>query len=381
MERSGRWDRVLRRTDQRIWDGLLALAVLTYVLAAFFAGAGPANDRGSLVLPIVLLSTATVPLAWRRRAPVTVAWIVVVSDVLLSLTGHETRSVVCVIIAVYTVAAYTDVRRLIPAVPPLAIVGMIPLVVNRWRIVDALLAVTWDAIIPFIFGRIAFVRRVRISRDRELAAQEAIATERARIARELHDIVAHHMGVMVVQAAAARAVAETDRAAVGQALHQIEDSGRSGLAEMRRLLEILSPGPSDERAPQPGLGCLDHLLEEMRRSGLPVELVVQGTAPRLPAGVDLSAYRIVEEALTNSLTHAGGAHARVLLRFDPDALEIEVADDGPGPAIQMSDGPGRGLIGMRERVQLFGGTLVAGPRPGGGFLVRAKIQVPRDTPA
>jgi signal transduction histidine kinase len=379
VERVGGWER-LRRVDQRTWDALLALAVLTYVLAAFLSTAPAASDAGSVTVPVVLLVTASVPLAWRRRAPLSVAWIVVVSDVVLSLTGHETRSVICVIIAVYSTAAYTDGRTLIFAVPPLAAVGIIPLVANHWRLVDALLAVTWDAVIPFVFGRIMFDRRLRIAHDRVLAAQDAVTVERARIARELHDIVAHHMGVMVVQAAAAGAVADRDPAAVREALHQIEDSGRAGLAEMRRLLDILSPDQRDERAPQPGLGRLDQLIEEVRASGLPVERVIEGSPRALPAGVDLTAYRIVQEALTNTLSHAGDAHARVLLRFEPDCLEIEVADDGRGDAARSLPGAGRGLIGMRERVQLFGGTLVSGPRPGGGFLVRAGLPLTKDAP-
>jgi signal transduction histidine kinase len=366
--------------DQWTWDVLLALAVLTWVLVTFLSTAPAANDAGSVVVPVGLLVTASVPLAWRRRAPLIVAWIVVVSDVLLSLAGYETRSVDCVVIAVYSAAAYSDGRTLVFAVPPLAAVGIIPLVVNHWRLVDALLAVTWDALIPFVFGRIMFDRRLRIARDRVLAAQDAVTVERARIARELHDIVAHHMGVMVVQAAAAGAVADRDPVAVGDALHQIEDSGRAGLAEMRRLLEILSPEQRDERAPQPGLGRLDELVEGMRASGLPVERVNEGSPRALPAGIDLTAYRIVQEALTNTLSHAGDAHARVLLRFEPDSLEIEVADDGRGEATRSLPGAGRGLIGMRERVQLFGGTLVSGPRPGGGFIVRARLPLAKDTP-
>ncbi|HSD48470.1 MAG TPA: ATP-binding protein, partial [Actinomycetota bacterium] len=153
-----------------------------------------------------------------------------------------------------------------------------------------------------------------------------------------------------------------------------------GLTEMRRLLEILK---SDERngarAPQPGLERLDELLEGMRATGLPVETVIEGTPQPLSPGVDLSAYRIVQEALTNTLKHAGDAHARVLLRYGLDALEIEVADDGRG-AID-ADGGGQGLIGMRERVQLFGGTFESGPRPGGGFLVRARLPLLEGTPA
>jgi signal transduction histidine kinase len=218
-----------------------------------------------------------------------------------------------------------------------------------------------------------FNRRRRVVRDRELAARDAVAAERAAIARELHDVVAHHMSVMVVQAGAARAVGDFDPAAASDALRQIESSGRTGLAEMRRLLGILkAEDDGDGRTPQPGLADLGELLDAMRATGLAVEAVVEGSSRSLPPGVDLSAYRIVQEALTNALRHAGGASARVLVRYEPNALELEIADDGPGPP----DGAptrGHGLIGMRERAQLFGGAFEAGPRPGGGFLVRARL--------
>ena len=188
------------------------------------------------------------------------------------------------------------------------------------------------------------------------------------------------MSVMVVQAGAARAVGTSDPAAAAEALRQIEASGRTGLAEMRRLLGILkAEDHGNGRAPQPGLARLGELLDAMRASGLPVEAVVEGTPRALSPGVDLSAYRIVQEALTNSLRHAGGASARVVVRYEPDAVELEVADDGPGSPADAEASGGHGLIGMRERVQLFGGELEAGPRPGGGFLVRARL--PTRSPA
>src|SRR3712207_4404448 len=219
------------------------------------------------------------------------------------------------------------------------------------------------AMLPILIGRMTFNRRRRIVRDREVAAREAVTAERAAIARELHDVVAHHMSVMVVQAGAARTVVGADPEAAADALRQIEASGRTGLAEMRRLLEVLkADGASGERTPQPGLAQLDDLLASMRATGLPVEAVVEGEPRPLPPGVDLSAYRIVQEALTNALRHAGGASARVLLRYEPDALEIEVVDDGRG-SVDGSEG-GHGLIGMRERVQLFGGDLTTGSAPG-----------------
>jgi signal transduction histidine kinase len=277
-------------------------------------------------------------------------------------------------VALYTASSLRERGPLALVIAPLFALSGTALLLDARNWVEVLATVVVEGGIPIAFGRVVFNRRRRVVRDREEAAREAVSVERSRIARELHDIVAHHMSVMVVQAAAARAVAGRDPAAADDALRQIETSGRAGLTEMRRLLEILkSQERGEERAPQPGLARLDELVDGMRATGLSVETVVEGTPHELPPGVDLSAYRIVQEALTNTLKHAGDAHARVLLRYEPGAIEIEVADDGRGAGNGETAGGGRGLIGMRERVQLFGGTLDSGPRDGGGFVVRARL--------
>jgi signal transduction histidine kinase len=224
-----------------------------------------------------------------------------------------------------------------------------------------------------------FNRRRRIADDRARAARDAVAAERARIARELHDVVAHAMSVMVVQAGAARTALEREPAVAEEALRRIEETGRVGLGEMRRLIGLLRPEDPADLAPQPDLARLDELLETMRHAGLQVEAVVEGSPRELPQGVGLTAYRLVQEALTNVLKHAGESHARVLLRFDEDALEVEVFDDGLGPLRDGTTLGGHGLIGMRERVELFGGSLETGPRPGGGFEVRARLPVAEET--
>jgi signal transduction histidine kinase len=198
-----------------------------------------------------------------------------------------------------------------------------------------------------------------------------VAEERSRIAREMHDAVAHAMTVMVVQAGGARSVIGRDPAGAVAALRRIEDTGRAGLGEMRRLIGVLAPNGGAALEPQPSLDGMDELLETMRATGLPVEAIVEGTPRDLPPGVDLAAYRVIQEALTNTLKHAGRAHARVLLRYGDRSLELEIADDGPGASLERSHG--RGLIGMRERLALFGGSLETGGRPGGGFMVRAQI--------
>jgi signal transduction histidine kinase len=373
----GWWER-LRRVDHRIWDALLALGMVAVGVLAF-ALRDQRPDEPPAALGFALVVVAGASLAWRRRAPLTVATIVCAAVATAALFGYWPEFVAPLWIAVYSAAAYTGRDRLVRVLLPVALLTSVAISLGeRWdrglNWVDVLsdLVVTFG--VPFLLGRMTFNRRRRIVRDREVATREAVAAERAAIARELHDVVAHHMSVMVVQAGAARAVGARDPAAAAEALRQIEASGRTGLAEMRRLLEVLkAEEDGDGRVPQPGLARLGELLEAMRASGLPVEAVVEGTPRPLPPGVDLSAYRIVQEALTNSLRHAGGASARVVVRYEPDALELEIADDGPGPPEDPEASGGHGLIGMRERVQLFGGGLEAGPRQGGGFLVRARL--------
>ena len=195
--------------------------------------------------------------------------------------------------------------------------------------------------------------------------------ERARIARELHDVVAHAIGVMVVQAGAARTIVDRDPTAAKAAIEQVERTGRDGLVEMRRLIGVLTSDGAGDRAPQPGLGALDELVATMRSTGLAVEVVRAGEERPLAAGPDLTAYRVIQEALTNVLKHAGPAHARVTLGYEDARLVIEVEDDGIGPSA--NDDPGHGLVGMRERIGLYGGVLETGVRRGGGFAVHAEI--------
>jgi signal transduction histidine kinase len=369
------WDR-LRRVDHRIWDGLLALVVLVLGVLAFAARARTPGEPAGLGLALVIV--AAVALAWRRRAPLVVAAIVAAAVSTAALFGYWPEFVALNVIALYTAAANVDRRRFLTILVPVGVLSSVAISVGEYserglNWVEIAFGLVVSAGLPILVGRMTFNRRRRVARDHNLAARDAVIVERATIARELHDVVAHHMSVMVVQAGAARSVVETAPDAAADALRQIEVSGRTGLTEMRRLLEILKADRADgDLAPQPGLAHLDELLDGMRATGLRVEAVVEGEPRPLPPGVDLSAYRIVQEALTNSLRHAGGASARVRLRYEPDALELEVIDDGPG-ATADSIGGGHGLIGMRERAQLFGGQVEAGSRPGGGFAVRARL--------
>ena len=306
----GWWDR-LRRVDPRIWDTLLALAAVVLGVLAF-ALREQRPDEPPAALGFALVVVAGTSLAWRRRAPLTVATIVSAAVATAALFGYWPEFVALLWIAVYSAAAYTERDRLIRILLPVAVLTSTAISIGeRWDRGLNWIEILTDLIVtfgvPFLLGRMTFNRRRRIVREREVATREAVAAERAAIARELHDVVAHHMSVMVVQAGAARAVSGSDPAATAEALRQIEASGRTGLAEMRRLLEVLkAEGDGDGRAPQPGLARLNELLDAMRASGLPVEAVVEGTPRALSPGVDLSAYRIVQEALTNSLRHAGG---------------------------------------------------------------------------
>jgi signal transduction histidine kinase len=222
----------------------------------------------------------------------------------------------------------------------------------------------------------AEMRATHAEREREAAARVAVAEERARIARELHDIVAHAMSVMVLQVGAVRHKLphrlEEDRDALGR----VEQAGRTALAEMRRLLGAMrSDGDGVELGPQPGLDALASLVEDVSRAGLAVRLHVNGDPVQLPRAIDLSAYRIVQEGLTNALKHARATNADVTVHYGPDEIELAVADDGKGPAT--SNGHGHGLVGIRERVNIYGGDMSAGAAPSGGFVLSARLPVDR----
>jgi signal transduction histidine kinase len=218
-------------------------------------------------------------------------------------------------------------------------------------------------------------RALRAEQDREERATEAVRHERQRIARELHDAVAHGVSVMVVQSEAAEEVLDADPLAARKALHEVQRTGRESLTELRQLVGILKEADSSaDRTPEPGLSRLEQLIDHVQAAGLPVELRIEGNPRRLPAGLDLSAYRIVQEALTNVLKHAQAARAGVVLEYRNGSVVLEVTDDGRGTLAP--NGGGHGLAGMRERVALYGGELDTGNGEQGGFVVRAVLPVP-----
>ena len=215
---------------------------------------------------------------------------------------------------------------------------------------------------------------VLLESQRDEQARAAVAEERQRIARELHDVVAHAISVVVLQSRGGRRVVGTEPERAREAFSAIERTSAEALSEMRRLLGLLRADEDQPMLPQPTLARLDALAEDLRASGLPVEVVVEGEPGDLPPGVDVSAYRIVQEALTNALKHAGPARARVRVAHEPGAVTIEVVDDGEGAAeAPRAPGSGHGLVGIRERVAIVGGRVEAGPRPSGGYAVSARL--------
>jgi signal transduction histidine kinase len=251
---------------------------------------------------------------------------------------------------------------------------------------DSVLTVAAFGLFAWMLGREVSQRQRRTEelerrafaaeRTREERARQAVIDERIRIARELHDVVAHDMTVMTVQAAAARRTLGRGAAKAETALEAIEKAGHEALTEMRRLLGLLRTTDTGTRAPQPGLMRVGQLVSQLEEAGLPVELTVEGDARPLPPGIDLNAYRIVQESLTNALKH-GGPDTTALLRliYQPDRITLEITDDGRGAAVELAaaDPHGHGLVGMRERVSLLGGDITTGPRRGGGYRVRAEL--------
>ncbi|MFF5567979.1 sensor histidine kinase [Streptomyces sp. NPDC012623] len=375
------------------------LAVLLFGFSLLWAVQTNLGVAPRLVaMAAVLLLSLSVAL--RRRAPAKILLLVTavgVAQLVLNVDINPADFAMLVII--YTVASEDGPRW----ASRFALVGGVlaaPLSQLRWPTGnDGLLGRFFAAVVlavPFVLAwvlgdslrtRRAYLdqleeRATRLEKEREAQAKVAVAAERARIARELHDVVAHNVSVMVVQADGAAYVLDAAPDQAKQALETISSTGRQALAEMRRLLGVLRTGDakeSGEYVPQPDVGQIEELIEKVREAGLTVDFRIEGTARPLPSGVELTAYRIVQEALTNSRKHGGpdvGASVR-LVYFD-DGLGLLVEDDGRGAAHELyedggADGRGHGMIGMRERVGMVGGTLDAGPRPGGGFRISALL--------
>jgi signal transduction histidine kinase len=322
----------------------------------------------------------TAALLLRTRLPfVALVLVIVLLEIAAQVDGVDNNDpmavVIMVMIASYSAGAHARGRSVAGAVLVLAAATLAAMVGDGESMnISGLLFFGLFFFGPFLTGLAIRARRTRegvLVRERDERARAAVAEERGRIARELHDVVAHAISVVVLQARGARHALDHDPPEARRAIDAIERTAAQALAEMRRLLEILRDDDAASLAPQPSLAHLDALTDEVRRAGLAVEVNVEGHARELAAGVDASAYRIVQEALTNVLKHAGRATAVVTVRYLPDEVELEVADDGSGPG--GGNGGGHGLIGMRERAAVFGGTVEAGARSEGGYAVRARL--------
>jgi len=352
--------------------GLGALGQLELWLDAEWAA-----DRHRLA-PVALALAAVLLL--RLRAPLLTLALAFAGMEAMSLLNTVERNdpmamVLALVVAVYSAGANTRGRRLAVAAALVLVITLAAMAEDGESMnVSGFLFFGFLLGSPFLAGIAMRSRRERerlLVRERDERARAAVAEERARIARELHDVVAHAISVIVLQARGARHALADEPEDARRALDAIERTGSQALGEMRRLLEILRAGDDATLAPAPSLAHLDALAAELRAAGLPVEVREEGMRRELSPGVDASAYRIVQEALTNTLKHAGPATARVTVRYGPEALELEIDDDGTGSA--NGDGSGHGLIGMHERAAVFGGTVEAGPRAEGGHAVRARL--------
>jgi signal transduction histidine kinase len=346
---------------------------------------GIVDDPAARVVGVGLAILHVAPLAVRRRWPELVLGAMAVTGAVYVLVGFPPVGLgPAILAAVYTVAVYRPRSRSVPAVAGVT-VAMAVLVVASGAGLDTAVANVLVFGVAWALGdrnrqaqqRAAFEhdRVEALERTREELARRAVVEERLRIARELHDVVAHALSVIAVQAGAGRMVGEDSPSTAREALALIETASRSALGEMRRLLMVLrsDEGEVESLVPSPGLSGLEGLVVATVRSGLPVEVRIHGDRVALPAGVDLAAYRIVQEALTNVRKHAHASRASVVVCYEPDELRIEVLDDGVGPCAIGRLGAGHGLVGMRERAALYGGTVETGPGVHGGFRVTARI--------
>jgi signal transduction histidine kinase len=376
------------------FDILIALLAIAGLVELVVRRDSPDAPRTTLWFDVPAIAIMVVPLFARRRFPFAAAtayWLLAVG---LSFVDGRLVPFTTSVFVIGMAAAFLlgSLRDALEARLGLAVVlgGAATLVYNipghsasELVFIPLLFGICWLAGFAVheraAQAEAAEERATHAEREREAAARVAVAEERARIARELHDIVAHAVSVMVLQVGAVRhrlpPTLEEDR----DALSRVEQAGRTALAEMRRLLGAMRrDGDGLELAPQPGLDDLDSLLEDVGRAGLPVRLHVDGEPLPLPRAIDLSAYRIVQEGLTNALKHARARHADVIVRYRPDEVEVEVLDDGSGATT--SDGLGHGLVGIRERVKIYGGEMTARTAPAGGFILSARLPLDRYQP-
>ncbi len=375
---------------QRYWfDALVVIAAIggaAEIIARRDATDAPTSP---LLVAVIVEAALTLVLLGRRWFPfgAPVSAFVAAAGVSFwggALVTYTLAGFLTALAAAFLIGLLEDRRQALVGL--IVMLAAIPIVV--WNDPDAgggdfiftplLFSITW----LFAFGigrkleqaRFAEERAARIELQRAEEARAAVAEERARIARELHDVVGHSVSVMTVQASGVRRLLRPDQEREREALLVVEQAGREALAEMRRLVGVLRrPEEAPALAPQPSIQHLDRLVEQAREAGLPVHVEIEGTATELPVGLDLTAYRLVQEALTNAIKHAQATRADVVVRYGDGAVELVITDDGRGSSDGSGESGGQGLVGMRERVAVYGGELDAGPEPGGGFALRARL--------
>jgi signal transduction histidine kinase len=375
----------VRHVKSHVFDGLIVLAIAGAIIEFIVSPQDAEFSADSSLWFLVPASVVTIaPLLLRHRfpfgAPVAVFGAVAAISFVESNFAPASFAIFLALLAgSFLIGMAPDLRQALAGIP--IMIAAIAITIRNhptdgfedFFFVSVLLGCAWVA---------GFALRSKLAdvQERQRLAEEgaklAVSEERNRITRELHDVLAHSVSVMTVQASAVRRRLTPEQEREREALLTVEETGRQALAEMRRLVGIMrTEEDSVALTPQPGLGTLPALVEQVRQSGLPVELRVEGEPVKLPAGVDLSAYRIVQEALTNTLKHAGPARAWVAVRYAGDDVEIEVENDGRSDGDGGGDSAGHGLVGMRERVALCGGELHSGPRPGGGYRISARLPV------
>lgn len=384
------------RARPMVGDSALAVLFGSIDLLLFVGDAtthNPALKPWYLAVPLDIAMVT--PLVFRRRHPLRVAYAVLILGIVHSELALGISSLAAAAISLYSVLVYAGRKQGAVYLGATVFSWGVQLALDAHNLLIKVIGTGFALALCWVLGEFVGARRAYhaelearlhlLETKRDQAARIAVGEERGRIARELHDVVAHAVSVMVVQADGASFAIHSDPELAGRALNTISQTGRGALAELRRLLDVLrnEDGDSEPRVPQPDAEALTELAERVRTAGLPVDLEIDGDLGDLPAGVSLGAYRIVQESLTNTLKHAGrGAIARVRVWHDGDVLRVEARDDGGGranalmPANRSAPIPGgNGLIGMRERANLFGGSLEAGPAPGGGWRVRAELPV------
>jgi signal transduction histidine kinase len=354
-------------------------------------------ERDQVGLAVLLMLVVVLPLVLRRRYPLAVLWVVLASAPFVTDSNAALRlSFYACVIAAYTAAVYSPYR--VPALVSLPLAALL-----YTQLQEPAVPTVPEGSVPFLilvpiavaadglrrWKRRADEGRERVSaleREQADALRRAAEYERARIARELHDVVTHNVSVMVIQAGAARKVLDANPDEAREALLAVEAGGRAAMTELRHVMGLLTtdgdgndpaaktePADTTELAPQPGLDGLEALVQGVRDIGVPVELSTVGQTRALPSGIELAAYRVVQEALTNTVKHAAGAAATVLVDYGNDRLRVEVTDTGGTPTAAAASGNGHGLVGLRERLAVYGGTLQTGPRLSGGYRVTALI--------